>query len=173
VDEGCEDVIRIVVALDVRSDPGSVAHALRLADEFGTTVSHLIPGTSVRTAVTPDGQPRTGLAIDLVDRRVSIDGRSVRLAYREFALLAHLAARPHRTVSRQALLQDVWADRHGEQTISSRVVDTHVRRLRAKLGVHAHRLTTVRGRGYRFDPGADTRIKITSAKTVATLTAHT
>ena len=172
-DDRSENVVRVVVTLDVRGDPTSVAHALHLAAEFGSTVSQLIPGATAHTAVAADGQTPTGLLIDLVDRRVAIDGRPVRLAYREFALLAHLAVRPHRTVSRQALLRDVWADRPGEQNISTRVVDTHVRRLRAKLGVHAHRLTTVRGRGYRFDPGADTRIKITSAKTVATLTAHT
>jgi DNA-binding response OmpR family regulator len=36
-------------------------------------------------------------------------------------------------------------------------VDTHVRRLRVKLGPHARVLTTIRGRGYRFDPGADVK----------------
>jgi hypothetical protein len=39
------------------------------------------------------------------------------------------------------------------------VSDTHIRRLRAKLGAHAHVLTTVRGHGYRFDPGADVRFR--------------
>jgi DNA-binding response OmpR family regulator len=41
--------------------------------------------------------------------------------------------------------------------VSLRTVDTHVRRLRAKLGPHARVLTTIRGRGYRFDPGPDVR----------------
>jgi DNA-binding response OmpR family regulator len=168
-DDREDDAVRVVVSLDVPGGSDSVTHVLRLADEFGRTVAQLIPGSSAHTAVAVDGQSLAGLTIDLVDRRVSIDGRPVRLAYREFALLGYLAARPHRTISRHVLLQDLWQDHVERQVVSSRVVDTQVRRLRAKLGLHAHRLTTVRGRGYRFDPGADTRIRITSAKTIATL----
>ncbi|MDX1891288.1 winged helix-turn-helix domain-containing protein [Mycolicibacterium sp. 050158] len=172
-DDRATDDVRVVVVLDVPTGTGSADHVLRLADEFGRTVSQLIPGARVRTAIAVDGRVPNGLSIDLVDRRVSIDGRPVRLAYREFAVLAYLAARPHRTVSRAVLVKEVWADRAGQQTISSRVVDTHIRRIRSKLGVHAQRLVTIRGRGYRFDPGTDTRVRITAAKTIATLTAHT
>lgn len=164
--------VRIIVTLDVPDGPGSVAHAVHLADQFGKTVSQLIPGSVAHTAIAADGRTPDGLTIDLVDRRVSIDGRPVRLAYREFALLGYLAERPHRTVSRSVLIRDVWSDRVGHEAISSRVVDTLVRRIRVKLSTQAHRLTTVRGRGYRLDPGADTQIRITVDKTIATPLAH-
>ncbi|MCV7131506.1 winged helix-turn-helix transcriptional regulator [Mycobacterium hodleri] len=164
--------VRVIVTLDVPGGPGFVEHVLHLADEFGRAVSELIPGTLAHTATTDDGRTTNGLIIDLVDRRVSVDGRPVRLAYREFALLGYLAARPRRTVCRHVLIQDVWSDRVGQEDVSSRVVDTLIRRIRVKLTTQAHRLTTVRGRGYRLDPGADTRIRITSAKTVATPVVH-
>ncbi|CAN5659412.1 hypothetical protein BH09ACT7_BH09ACT7_36240 [soil metagenome] len=149
----------------------SAADALRLADEFGTTLSHWLPGVTARKArlctpidptglTTPDLTRQSGLMIDLADRRVSVDGRPLRLAYREFALFAYLAAVPHRTVSRTTLLRSVWSDhRPGQGPLSDRTVDSHIRRLRAKLGDHAHVLTTVRGHGYRFDPGADVRFR--------------
>ena len=104
--------------------------------------------------------PAQGLVIDSANRHVSIDGRPLRLAYREFALLAFLAQHPHRTVSRETLLAQVWRDRHASHTaISDRTVDTHIRRLRAKLGEHAHVLTTIRGHGYRFDPGTPGKVR--------------
>jgi DNA-binding response OmpR family regulator len=53
----------------------------------------------------------------------------------------------------------VWSERPGHEDISERTVDSHVRRLRAKLGRHAHVITTVRGHGYRFDPGSDVRLR--------------
>ena len=99
----------------------------------------------------------TGLTIDRFHREVRIDGERVRLTYREFELLCYLAARPRRPVSRAELMSEVWHDRAPGGDVSLRTVDTHVRRLRAKLGPHARVLTTIRGRGYRFDPGPDVR----------------
>jgi len=172
VDDRAENDVRVVVTVDVPGGPGYVDHVLHLADEFGRSVCELVPGSRAHTAITVDGRAANGLTIDLVDRRVSVDGRPVRLAYREFALLGYLAARPHRTVSRHVLIRDVWSDRVGQEDVSSRVVDTLIRRIRVKLSTEARRLTTVRGRGYRLDPGADTRIRITSAKTIATPLTH-
>ena len=65
----------------------------------------------------------------------------------EFKLLEILAQRRGRVQSRDRLLQDVWGY---ENPIDSRTVDTHMRRLREKLGGAAGRLETVRGVGYRF-----------------------
>jgi hypothetical protein len=165
VPQPAPEAVRIVLVIDVQRE-GSAAEAARLADEFGITLSHLIPGVHARAAVVSTSPvpaaepPRTGLEIDVANRRVSIDGRPIRLAYREFQLLAYLAATPRRTVSRTTLLQHVWIDRHPKRgDISDRTVDTHIRRLRTKLGGHAHVLTTVRGRGYRLDPGPDVRFR--------------
>jgi hypothetical protein len=164
--------VQVVLVIDVpRGMAAAATDALRLADEFGTTISHWLPGVRAKKAVLSvtaeaTGQPaagpssQTGLMIDLANRRVSIDGQPLRLAYREFALFAYLAAVPHRTASRTTLLRTVWSDQPpGQERLSDRTVDSHIRRLRVKLGDHAHVLTTVRGHGYRFDPGADVQFR--------------
>lgn len=159
--------MQVVLVVDVPHGlEGVAAEAARLADEFGASLPHFVRGVHARpavvsTSVTAPLQPgHTGLTIDLANRRVYLDDSPIRLAYREFQLLAYLAAMPNRTVSRTTLLQNVWRDRGSTaMDISDRTVDTHIRRLRAKLGEHAHVLTTVRGRGYRLDPSPDMRFR--------------
>jgi two-component system phosphate regulon response regulator PhoB len=65
----------------------------------------------------------------------------------EFKLLAMLMESRGRSLSRETLLRSVWGYRN---VSDSRTVDTHMRRLRGKLGPHADLLETVRGKGYRF-----------------------
>ena len=77
-----------------------------------------------------------------------LEGRRLALTSTEFKLLTVLIARQGRTQSRETLLRDVWGY---QNPIDTRTVDTHVRRLREKLGTHALRLETVRGEGYRFN----------------------
>jgi two-component system phosphate regulon response regulator PhoB len=96
----------------------------------------------------PDAILRFGdLEIDGPRHRVAVDGSAVTLTATEFKLLEILAQRRGRVQSRDRLLQDVWGY---ENPIDSRTVDTHMRRLREKLGGAAGRLETVRGVGYRF-----------------------
>jgi len=78
---------------------------------------------------------------------ITIRGRRLDLTTTEFKLLAVLVERRGRTLSRETLLQDVWGYK---SAIDTRTVDTHVRRLREKLGPAANRIVTVRGEGYRF-----------------------
>lgn len=87
------------------------------------------------------------LVIDEESYSVRLAGRALTLAYREFALLAHLARHPGQVFTRSQLLADVWGyDFFG----GTRTVDVHVRRLRAKLGPdHSHMIDTVRNVGYR------------------------
>jgi two-component system phosphate regulon response regulator PhoB len=85
--------------------------------------------------------------IDVPRHVVLVSGREVTLTVTEFRLLEILARRRGRVQSRDRLLQDVWGY---ENPIDSRTVDTHMRRLREKLGAAARRLETVRGVGYRF-----------------------
>jgi DNA-binding response OmpR family regulator len=80
--------------------------------------------------------------------RTSREGRRLELATTEFKLLTLLIERRGRTQSRETLLYDVWGY---QNSIETRTVDTHIRRLREKLGRHALRLETVRGEGYRFN----------------------
>ena len=85
--------------------------------------------------------------IDVPRHVVQVSGEDVVLTVTEFKLLEILARRRGRVQSRDRLLQDVWGY---ENPIDSRTVDTHMRRLREKLGAAARRLETVRGVGYRF-----------------------
>jgi len=87
------------------------------------------------------------LLIDLPRHRVTARGKSVELTATEFKLLAILAQRRGRVQSRDALLRDVW---EYNSLVDTRTVDTHMRRLREKLGPAAKHLDTVRGVGYRF-----------------------
>jgi DNA-binding response OmpR family regulator len=83
---------------------------------------------------------------------VRLEGRRLDLTTTEFKLLTVLIERRGRTQSRETLLSDVWGY---QNPIDTRTVDTHIRRLREKLGKHSSRLETVRGEGYRFNPVRD------------------
>jgi DNA-binding response OmpR family regulator len=85
--------------------------------------------------------------IDVLTHSVRISGKEITLTLTEFNLLELLAKRRGRVQSRERLLQDVWGY---ENPIDTRTVDTHMRRLREKLGDAASSLETVRGIGYRF-----------------------
>jgi two-component system phosphate regulon response regulator PhoB len=78
---------------------------------------------------------------------VTIKGSPVELTATEFKLLELLARRRGRVQTRERLLQDVWGY---DNPIDSRTVDTHMRRLREKIGDSARHLETIRGVGYRF-----------------------
>jgi two-component system phosphate regulon response regulator PhoB len=87
------------------------------------------------------------LLIDVPRHLAAVGGRRIDLTATEFRLLTVLAQRRGRVQSRDRLLQDVW---EYDNLIDTRTVDTHMRRLREKLGKAARYLDTVRGVGYRF-----------------------
>ncbi len=87
------------------------------------------------------------LKIDTPRHVVSWRGKTIELTATEFKLLALLAQRRGRVQSREQLLRDVW---DYNAMIDTRTVDTHMRRLREKLGPAGKFLDTVRGVGYRF-----------------------
>jgi len=91
-----------------------------------------------------------GLALDLARHELRLHGELVELTATEFRLLHLLMARRGRVQSREHLLLNVW---NYETEIETRTVDTHVRRLREKLGSEADWVETVRGVGYRFADG--------------------
>lgn len=90
---------------------------------------------------------RDGLSVDMAAHRVSLDGAEVALTATEFKLLAELFQSAGRVLTRDRLLNSVWGY---EFEGYARTVDTHVRRLRQKLGHFADMIETVRGVGYRF-----------------------
>lgn len=103
-----------------------------------------------RTATDFEPQPIIEFGALKVDReahRVWVEQKEVDLTALEFRLLVTLHDRKNRVQTRDALLQDVWGI---EADITTRTVDTHVKRLREKLGAAGEYVETVRGVGYRF-----------------------
>jgi DNA-binding response OmpR family regulator len=104
--------------------------------------------TRAKAADEPAAQIRIGeLEIDVPRHSVTIGGTAIVLTATEFKLLELLARRRGRVQTRERLLQDVWGY---DNPIDSRTVDTHMRRLREKIGDTSRYLETIRGVGYRF-----------------------
>ena len=87
------------------------------------------------------------ITMDIAKHEVTLKGKVVDLTATEFKLLTTLLERRGRVQSRDRLLTDVWGY---EGDVDTRTVDTHMRRLREKLGKAADYIETVRGVGYRF-----------------------
>jgi two-component system phosphate regulon response regulator PhoB len=87
------------------------------------------------------------LRVDPDSHRASVDGREITLTAKEFQLLVALMGRPGRVMTRERLLDEVWGS---DITVTSRTIDTHLKRLREKLGRAGDLIETVRGVGYRF-----------------------
>jgi two-component system phosphate regulon response regulator PhoB len=90
---------------------------------------------------------RGTIALDTERHRCSVDSGEVTLTAKEFRLLKTLMSRPGRVLSRQRLLDEVWGS---DITVTERTIDTHLKRLREKLGAAGDLIETVRGVGYRF-----------------------
>lgn len=89
-----------------------------------------------------------GVAIDRDARQVVIDGKNVDLSPTEYKLLNYLMSNTGKALSRRQILDQVWNyDYYGDL----RTVDTHINRLRIKLGDKGRYIRTVRGYGYRYD----------------------
>ncbi|MEM9488205.1 MAG: response regulator transcription factor [Myxococcota bacterium] len=100
------------------------------------------------------------LRVDREGHRVWVDGAEVKLTALEFRLLQAFVSRRGRVQSRDALLSDVWGI---QADVTTRTVDTHVKRLREKLGEASRYIETLRGVGYRFrdrpDDSGDTPVE--------------
>jgi two-component system phosphate regulon response regulator PhoB len=90
---------------------------------------------------------RDAVRIDLDRHRCYVEGDEVILTAKEFQLLATLMRRPGRVLTRERLLDEIWGS---DVTVTLRTIDTHLKRLREKLGPGGDLIETVRGVGYRF-----------------------
>ena len=88
------------------------------------------------------------IEINLASHRVFISGIEVELTAKEFELLKYLTERNGRIRTRELLLEHVWGYNN---SVTTRTVDTHIKRLRSKIGEVGTRIETVRGVGYRFN----------------------
>ena len=99
-------------------------------------------------SVPPTVATSTGLALDVVGRTVQADGQTVELTYTEFELLSYLMSNSGIALSRDKILDNVWRyDYYGD----ARTVDTHIKKLRSKLGDYGNRIKTIRGIGYKYE----------------------
>jgi two-component system phosphate regulon response regulator PhoB len=87
------------------------------------------------------------IKLDPARHEVTVSGTEVALTALEFRLLKTLLERPGRVQTREVLLSDVWGI---EAEITTRTVDTHIKRLREKLGAAGDIIETVRGVGYKL-----------------------
>ncbi|ALE74975.1 MULTISPECIES: response regulator transcription factor [unclassified Pseudonocardia] len=104
-----------------------------------------------RPAPDPEVLAHRGLELDPRTRLVTLHGHAVELSAREFALAETFLRHPGQVLSRDQLLRLVWGSEYSAAATSSNVVDVYVRYLRRKLGPDW--IATVRGAGYRLEPG--------------------
>ena len=89
-----------------------------------------------------------GIRIDKTAHQVTIDGKLVELSYKEFELLTYFMENKGIALSREKILNNVWNyDYFGE----ARTIDTHVKKLRSKMGVKGNCIKTIWGMGYKFE----------------------
>ena len=89
-----------------------------------------------------------GICIDKAAHQVTIDGREIELSYKEFELLSYFVENQGIALSREKILNNVWNyDYFGD----ARTIDTHVKKLRSKMGKKGDYIKTIWGMGYKFE----------------------
>ena len=88
-----------------------------------------------------------GLELDMEFKRCTVDGEEVKLARKEFELLAYLIANRGKICSREQILSHIWSD---EVVVLDRTIDVNITRLRSKIGVYGSYIVTRSGFGYGF-----------------------
>ena len=89
-----------------------------------------------------------GILLDKAAHTVTIDGKPIELSFKEFELLAYFMENQGLALSREKILNHVWNyDYFGD----ARTIDTHVKKLRSKMGTHGDLIKTIWGMGYKFE----------------------
>ena len=89
-----------------------------------------------------------GIELDKAAHQVQVDGKSIDLSYKEFELLSYFLENQGIALSREKILNNVWNyDYFGD----ARTIDTHVKKLRSKLGDKGEYIKTIWGMGYKFE----------------------
>ncbi len=99
-------------------------------------------------AIGEDKKEIGGIVLDQAAHEVTIDGKQVELSFKEFELLTYFIENQGIALSRERILNNVWDyDYFGD----ARTIDTHVKKLRSKLGEKGAYIKTIWGMGYKFD----------------------
>lgn len=89
-----------------------------------------------------------GIVLDKMAHQLTIDGKAIDLSFKEFELLDYFMSNPGIALSREKILNSVWNyDYYGD----ARTIDTHVKKLRSKMGEKGEYIKTVWGMGYKFE----------------------
>lgn len=97
---------------------------------------------------TKDQKSYDGIVIDNEGRTVSVDGKQIEFSFREYELLKYLMDNENIALSRDKILNTVWNyDYYGD----SRTIDSHIKKIRHKLGKKGKHIQTIRGIGYKFE----------------------
>lgn len=89
-----------------------------------------------------------GIEIDTEGRNITVDGKQIELSLREYELLKYLLDNENIALSREKILNNVWNyDYYGD----SRTIDSHIKKIRHKLGKKGKYIKTMRGVGYKFE----------------------
>lgn len=109
-------------------------------------VSALLKRNNV--AAVEDKLEMAGIILDKTARKVTIDGKDIELSFKEFELLAFFMENKGIALSREKILASVWDyDYFGD----ARTIDTHVKKLRSKMGSKGDYISTIWGLGYKFN----------------------
>ena len=93
-----------------------------------------------------------GIRIDKIAHQVYVGDQEVDLSFKEFELLCYFLENKGVALSRERILNNVWNyDYYGD----ARTIDTHVKKLRNKLGKYGDSIVTIRGMGYKYDPAEE------------------
>lgn len=144
---GADDYV--VKPFSMRELMARVRAILRRVELDSRAIMPTLGTQSADDGLPPAPQPiRHGsLCINLAERIVTLDGTAIDLTPKEFELLVLLASHPGRAFSRDFLLEHVWG--YDYESVD-RTVDSHMTRLRKKLGALGEKIVTVWGVGYRF-----------------------
>jgi DNA-binding response OmpR family regulator len=138
------DVVPIIMLTALDSEADAVQGLEAGADDYVTKPFGLAELRSRIRAVL------RRVTLDQEERRVSVDGRPIRLTFSEYELLSRLMSRAGHAFNRQELLRSIWGD---SAYRDPRAIDVHIRHLREKLEARPEEpalILTVPGRGYRF-----------------------
>ena len=140
----------MVMGLNIGADdyimkPYTVRNVIaRVKSVLRRTASHKVGNVS---AEKPNRLVVEGLCLDLEFKRCTVDGEEVKLARKEFELLAYLIQHRGKICSREQILNRVWSD---EVVVLDRTIDVNITRLRSKIGAYGSYIVTRSGFGYGF-----------------------
>jgi len=159
--EVCEEIRRVskvpIIMLTARSDERDELRGFDLGiDEYVTKpFSPKILVARVEAILRRSGADKAedtlelgGIRVDKSAHEVTIDGKSIELSFKEFELLTYFMENNGIALSREKILNNVWNyDYYGD----ARTIDTHVKKLRSKLGEKGDLIRTIWGMGYKFE----------------------